>query len=129
MSQVQYASGKMIPASKFGKDDASTQKLELTCEEIKMGETLKVGLINGIGVNLGEKGELIVLTSDLTHLVHYLRGLSKNCYGFMRRETQADCLMNGTEIEDISRKNNMSSAPFYQRMLIFAPYTDSLASS
>ena len=42
VSQVQYASGKMIPASKFGKDDASTQKLELTMDEIKMGESLKV---------------------------------------------------------------------------------------
>lgn len=40
VSQVQYASGKMIPASKFGKEDASTQKLELTPEEVKMEETL-----------------------------------------------------------------------------------------
>ncbi|XP_059140890.1 cytosolic 10-formyltetrahydrofolate dehydrogenase-like [Physella acuta] len=41
VSQIQYASGKMIPASKFGKEDASTQKLELTPEEIEMGNGLK----------------------------------------------------------------------------------------
>ena len=42
VSQVQFASGKMIPASKFGKDDVSTQELTLTPEEEAMGDTLKV---------------------------------------------------------------------------------------
>ena len=42
MSQVQFASGKMIPASKFGKDDSSTQELQLTPEEQAMTGTLKV---------------------------------------------------------------------------------------
>lgn len=42
VSQVQYSSGKMIPASKFGKEDSSTQKLELTPEEISMENNLKV---------------------------------------------------------------------------------------
>ena len=42
ISQVQFASGKMIPASKFGKVDVSTQELTLTPEEEAMGDTLKV---------------------------------------------------------------------------------------
>ena len=42
MTNVQHESGKMVPASKFGKTDASAEKLELTPEELKMGETLKV---------------------------------------------------------------------------------------
>lgn len=42
MSQVQFASGKMIPASKFGKDDSSTQELTLTAEEETMANTLRV---------------------------------------------------------------------------------------
>lgn len=41
VSQVQFASGKMIPASKFGKDDSSTQELTLTPEEEGMADTLK----------------------------------------------------------------------------------------
>uniref|UniRef100_A0A0B6ZYE6 10-formyltetrahydrofolate dehydrogenase n=1 Tax=Arion vulgaris TaxID=1028688 RepID=A0A0B6ZYE6_9EUPU len=41
VSQVQYESGKMIPASKFGKTDVSTQRLELTPEEEKITENLK----------------------------------------------------------------------------------------
>ncbi|KAK7476522.1 hypothetical protein BaRGS_00032270 [Batillaria attramentaria] len=41
VSQVQFASGKMIPASKFGKDDSSTQELKLTPEEEAMAATLK----------------------------------------------------------------------------------------
>ncbi|XP_071083635.1 cytosolic 10-formyltetrahydrofolate dehydrogenase-like isoform X2 [Haliotis cracherodii] len=47
VSQVQLESGKMIPASKFGKDDKSTEKLELTQEEINMVTALK-GVWNGI---------------------------------------------------------------------------------
>ncbi|KAL8595137.1 hypothetical protein ACOMHN_013810 [Nucella lapillus] len=39
--QVQFSSGKMIPASKFGKDDSSTQELTLTTEEEGMATTLK----------------------------------------------------------------------------------------
>ncbi|XP_005090853.1 cytosolic 10-formyltetrahydrofolate dehydrogenase [Aplysia californica] len=41
VTNVQHQSGKMVPASKFGKEDASTQKLELTPEEVQMGVTLK----------------------------------------------------------------------------------------
>ncbi|XP_076447488.1 cytosolic 10-formyltetrahydrofolate dehydrogenase-like isoform X2 [Babylonia areolata] len=41
VSQAQYASGKMIPASKFGKQDSSTQELTLTSEEEGMAGTLK----------------------------------------------------------------------------------------
>ncbi|XP_013085376.2 cytosolic 10-formyltetrahydrofolate dehydrogenase-like isoform X1 [Biomphalaria glabrata] len=49
VSQVQYSSGKMIPASKFGKEDSSTQKLELTPEEVSMENNLKAiwkGILN-----------------------------------------------------------------------------------
>ncbi|XP_050412601.1 cytosolic 10-formyltetrahydrofolate dehydrogenase isoform X2 [Patella vulgata] len=47
VSQLQYASGKMIPASKYGKDDPSTQKLELTTEEQQLVINLK-SIWNGI---------------------------------------------------------------------------------
>jgi len=49
VTNVQLGSGKMLPACKFGKEDASTQKLELTPEEVQIGETLKVvwkGIVN-----------------------------------------------------------------------------------
>ncbi|CAG5117906.1 unnamed protein product, partial [Candidula unifasciata] len=49
VSQIQHESGKMIPASKFGKEDASTQKLELTPEEEKISEKLQAiwkGILN-----------------------------------------------------------------------------------
>ncbi|KAH9525845.1 Cytosolic 10-formyltetrahydrofolate dehydrogenase [Bulinus truncatus] len=41
ITQVQFSSGKMIPASKFGKEDSFTQKLELTTKENEMEKTLK----------------------------------------------------------------------------------------
>ncbi|CAL1526963.1 unnamed protein product [Lymnaea stagnalis] len=49
VAQVQYASGKMISASKFGKEDASTQKIELTPEELDYGNVVKTiwkGILN-----------------------------------------------------------------------------------
>ena len=41
---MQYESGKMINANKFGKADAGESKLELTPEEEKMIHNLKVNL-------------------------------------------------------------------------------------
>ncbi|PVD24205.1 hypothetical protein C0Q70_14675 [Pomacea canaliculata] len=51
VSQVQFASGKMIPASKFGKTDSSAEELTLTPEEEAMATTLK-GVWQGI-LNIG----------------------------------------------------------------------------
>lgn len=42
MSQVQFESGKMINANKFGKEDSGESKLELTPEEEKMIGSVKV---------------------------------------------------------------------------------------
>ena len=45
VSQVQFESGKMINANKFGKEDAGESKLELTHEEEKMIEDMKVCML------------------------------------------------------------------------------------
>ena len=45
VSQVQYESGKMINANKFGKEDSGESKMELTPEEEKMIHNLKVILV------------------------------------------------------------------------------------
>lgn len=42
VSQIQFENGKMIQASKFGKEDTSQTKLELTPEEETMIQNLKV---------------------------------------------------------------------------------------
>lgn len=42
VSQLQFENGKMIQASKFGKEDTSQTKLELTPEEETMIKNLKV---------------------------------------------------------------------------------------
>lgn len=42
VSQLQFENGKMIQASKFGKEDTSQTKLELTQEEETMIKNLKV---------------------------------------------------------------------------------------
>ena len=42
VSQVKFSNGKMIPASKFGKVDLSSEQLTLTSEEQAMHENLMV---------------------------------------------------------------------------------------
>ena len=42
VSQIQYENGKMIQASKFGKEDTSQSKIEITQEEEGMIKALKV---------------------------------------------------------------------------------------
>lgn len=42
VSQLQFENGKMIQASKFGKEDMSQTKLELTPEEETMIKNIKV---------------------------------------------------------------------------------------
>ena len=60
VSQLQYDNGKMIQASKFGKEDTSQAKIEITSEEEGMIKELKV---------------------ELTHLLNYKWDvISVNCF-------------------------------------------------
>lgn len=46
MKTLQLEDGKMIPAHKYGQAEEAEEKLELTEEELKMADTIKVRVLS-----------------------------------------------------------------------------------
>ncbi|KAL3853603.1 hypothetical protein ACJMK2_017137 [Sinanodonta woodiana] len=81
VSQVQMESGKMISASKFGKEDTHEDKLELTPEEEKMIKDLKV-VWNGIlNINIDNLTDFFKSGAGSMDVVRLVEEVKQKCNG------------------------------------------------
>ncbi|ESP04553.1 hypothetical protein LOTGIDRAFT_237306 [Lottia gigantea] len=99
VSQLQFENGKMIPASKFGKDDPSTQKLELTAEEEQLIKNLQ-SIWNGIiNVNPDATTDFFKCGAGSMDVIRLIEEVKEKCNDI--RLAAEDVYMN-TVFEDFS---------------------------
>ncbi|XP_069142725.1 cytosolic 10-formyltetrahydrofolate dehydrogenase-like isoform X1 [Argopecten irradians] len=99
VTQIQYENGKMIQANKFGKEDLSQTKLELSPEEEKMISSLKT-VWNGIlGVDVEETTDFFKSGAGSMDVVRLVEEVKEKCNGTTLQNE--DVYMN-TTFEDFS---------------------------
>lgn len=98
ISQVQFESGKMINANKFGKEDSGESKLELTPEEEKMIHNLKA-VWNGIlNIDIELSTDFFKSGAGSMDVVRLVEEVKQNCSVSLENE---DVYMN-TQFDDFT---------------------------
>ncbi|CAG2215509.1 ALDH1L [Mytilus edulis] len=99
VSQIQYDNGKMIQASKFGKEDTSQSKIEITSEEEGMIKAMKdiwKGILN---TDVEESTDFFKSGAGSMDVVRLIEEIKQKCNGVALENE--DVYMN-TTFEDLS---------------------------
>ncbi|XP_052084135.1 cytosolic 10-formyltetrahydrofolate dehydrogenase-like isoform X1 [Mytilus californianus] len=99
VSQIQYDNGKMIQASKFGKEDTSQSKIEITSEEEGMIKAMKdiwKGILN---TDVDETTDFFKSGAGSMDVVRLIEEIKQKCNGVALENE--DVYMN-TTFEDLS---------------------------
>lgn len=81
VSQLQFENGKMIQASKFGKEDTSQTKLELTPEEETMIKNLKVVWGGILNLEVDESTDFFKSGAGSMDVVRLVEEVKEKCNG------------------------------------------------
>ncbi|KAL5013525.1 hypothetical protein ScPMuIL_007795 [Solemya velum] len=81
ISQIQHESGKMIRAAKFGKEDSSQSKLELTPEEVQMVTDVKESWAGILNVEVEDSTDFFKSGAGSMDVVRLIEEVKEHCNG------------------------------------------------